>query len=82
MRSNSSWIMVKLDLPSVDRMTDEGGGKVNKFEQVSSDDHQMSVAFGGDVGPMSGILPPPTPTSPCTGRPVKTLPSLNFVCGR
>ena len=28
--------------------------QVNKFEQVSSDDHQMSVA-GEGVGPMSGI---------------------------
>ena len=27
---------------------------MNKFEQVSSDDHQMSVAGGRYTGPMSG----------------------------
>ena len=27
------------------------GPQVNKFEQVSSDDHQMSVAGGRRVGP-------------------------------
>ena len=30
------------------------GPQANKFEQVSSDDHQMSAA-GEGVGPMSGI---------------------------
>ena len=30
------------------------GPQVNKFEQVTSDDHQMSVV-GLGVGPMSGI---------------------------
>ena len=36
-----------------------GGGcpLVNKFEQVSSDDHQMLLAGGvGAVGPMSDVL--------------------------
>ena len=31
----------------------ELGPQVNRFEQVSSDDHQMSVARGR--GPMSGV---------------------------
>ena len=31
------------------------GHRVSKFEQVFSDDHQMSVAGGGRVGPMSGV---------------------------
>ena len=47
--------------------------QVNKFEQVSSDDHQMSVTGGGSPGLMFGvpyhvsypmmhvIIPPPTP---------------------
>ena len=30
------------------------GPQVNKFEQVSSDDHQMSVARGKSPGLMSG----------------------------
>ena len=30
------------------------GPQINKFEEVSSDDHQMSVAVEGE-GPMSGI---------------------------
>ena len=31
-------------------------GEVNKFEQVSSDDHQISITVGGGTypGPMSG----------------------------
>ena len=30
------------------------GPQVNKFEKVSSDDHQMTVAGGRRPGPMSG----------------------------
>ena len=74
-----------------------GGGvgpQMNKFEQGSSDDHQISVA-GERVCPggypyhvnypmMHMMLLPTAPPPPnrMTDRPVKTLPSRNFVCGR
>ena len=43
--------------PSLDVSTGGVGDEVNKFEQVSSDDHQMSLMGGcprGRVGPRSG----------------------------
>ena len=45
------------------------GPQVNKFEQVSSDHHQTSLAGGGD------------PSMTDEQMSVKTLPSRNFVCG-
>ena len=73
-----------------------GGGigpLVNTFEQVSSDDNQMSVAGvtpGSDVQgvpyhvtfPMMHVMSP-TPSSEQNDRqlPVKTLPSRNFIGG-
>ena len=61
------------------------GLQVNKFEQVSSDDHQMSVA-GRKGYPCPNTLwvmvtwDPPEQKNQQTS--VKTLPSGNFVCGR
>ena len=40
----------RFPFPLLDVSTSDGvGPQVNKFEQVSSDDHQMSVAAGGRV---------------------------------
>ena len=36
--------------PPLDVSTIRGGPQVNKFEQVSSDNHQMSVSEGEGVG--------------------------------
>ena len=33
-----------------------GGPQVNKFEQISSDHHQMSVAGGSSIDLVSGIM--------------------------
>ena len=63
------------------------GPKVNKIEQVSIDDHQMSVAVG--VGPTSGIRAVGVRISHgdplkqnVRQTPVKTLSSCNFVYRR
>ena len=67
------------------------GPQVYKFEQVSSDDHQMSVVgsrshvwYPGVLGPnASGVMVtcgPPEQNDRQT--PVKTLPSCNFICER
>ena len=51
--------------PPLDVRTDRGGAlgpQMNKFEQASSDDHQMSVmgvgpmSSVGGIGPVSGAL--------------------------
>ena len=42
------------------------GPQVNKFKQVSSDHHQMSVAEGSWVGNMSGVREEGVPMSQCT----------------
>ena len=58
------------------------GPQVNKFEQVFSDDHQMSVVER-EVGNYSTMdnshmgFPPSDRQTP-----VKALPFFNFVCGR
>ena len=71
------------------------GPQVNKFEQVSHDNHQMSVARGRGLGPRSDVggdplsdlshdaCDVPTPFSPPVNRqtPMKTLPSGNMLGG-
>ena len=60
------------------------GPEMNKIEQVSSDDHQMSL--GGYVPtvrpiPMMYVMLPISPHRQNDGQTsVKTLPSHNFVC--
>ena len=68
------------------------GPQENKFEQVSSDQHEMSLGVGG-VNRSPGLMCVGVPSHdafnvtyalPAVDRqmPLKTLPSRNFVCRR
>ena len=63
------------------------GYQVNKFEQISSDDHRMSLARGRppdhkDPYPMMHMIMSHTLPPVSRHTPVKTLPSHNYCCGR
>ena len=59
------------------------GPQVNKFDHVSSDDHQMSVARGGAYDRLGSYAHLPPVDRMTDGQmPVKTLPSRNSVFGR
>ena len=83
--------MLQFQLPPLGIWAGKVGPQMNKFEQVSSGHHQMSLVGGRSSGLMSGgvsyhvtysvmhlMLPTPCPHGHTS---VKTLPSSNFVCG-